>query len=179
MIGLWVAVVWSTQSACAFGGVAQTMFSGASAFNQPVEAWAVGQVTSISVRRRPPREREGSRWLAGRRAFCHWSTPTLVVRVRWRRESSTARALSTSPWERGTLARPPTWWCAAHKAGVLVGSRRVWDGWLGAVLCHWSIHSAYTCGGVAQSMSHDTHALLWNCPLPPEHPLGVRVRRRR
>ena len=34
---------------------AQGMFSSATAFNQPVEAWDVGQVTNMGVRRRPLR----------------------------------------------------------------------------------------------------------------------------
>ena len=42
-------------NACA--GTAQGMFRNARAFNQPVAAWDVGQVTSMSVRRRPCRGR--------------------------------------------------------------------------------------------------------------------------
>ena len=39
--------------------VAQSMLHGASAFNQPVAAWDVGQVTKMEVRHRPRRELEG------------------------------------------------------------------------------------------------------------------------
>ena len=35
-------------------GVAQWMFNSAGAFNQPLGAWDVGQVTNMQVRRRPP-----------------------------------------------------------------------------------------------------------------------------
>ena len=45
---------------CACAGAAQSMFYGASAFNQPVEAWDVGQVTNMGVRRRPASGSQGS-----------------------------------------------------------------------------------------------------------------------
>ena len=38
---------------CTCAGAAQSMFSSASSFNQPVEAWDVGRVISMNVRRRP------------------------------------------------------------------------------------------------------------------------------
>ena len=47
------------HSACACGGAAQVMFSSTRAFNQPVEAWDVGQVTSMLVRCCPRGEPEG------------------------------------------------------------------------------------------------------------------------
>ena len=41
------------QAVCACAGAAQTMFYYASAFNQPLAAWDVGQVINMNVRRRP------------------------------------------------------------------------------------------------------------------------------
>ena len=43
-----------TPYVCA--GATQSMFSNAAVFNQPVEAWDVGQVASMSVRRSPRRD---------------------------------------------------------------------------------------------------------------------------
>jgi len=40
--------------------VAQSMFHSASSFNQPVEAWDVGQVTTMNVRCRPASGSQGS-----------------------------------------------------------------------------------------------------------------------
>jgi surface protein len=63
-------------------GMAQSMFSYASAFNQPLDAWDVGQLTTMAVRRRPG---DGSwrGWGGGREAvLCHRSTHTLGVHVR-------------------------------------------------------------------------------------------------
>jgi surface protein len=49
----------STDSASTCGGASQAMFFGARAFNQPVAAWDVAQVTDMTVRRRPRRELAG------------------------------------------------------------------------------------------------------------------------
>ena len=79
---------------CACAGAAQYMFYGASAFNQPVEAWDVGQVTHMGVRRRPASGSQGScthTRLWGPQAMC----------VCWRGADYVLleRALSTSPVE--------------------------------------------------------------------------------
>ena len=44
----------SSHKPCACAGVVQLMFVSASAFNQPLAAWDVGQVTEMNVRRRRP-----------------------------------------------------------------------------------------------------------------------------
>ena len=87
------------------------MFSSASSFNQPVEAWNVGRVISMNVRRRPASY--------GHRAPAHTQLlkgSGLKSRVRvlaWRRRCSMARAPSTSLWLHGTSAWSPTCGCAA------------------------------------------------------------------
>ena len=43
----------AVEVTCACAGAAQYMFHSATAFNQPVEAWDVGQVNNMQVRRRP------------------------------------------------------------------------------------------------------------------------------
>ena len=52
---VWVhtAAQRSGHKPCACAGAAQEMFSRATSFNQPVAAWDIGQVTSMSVRRCP------------------------------------------------------------------------------------------------------------------------------
>ena len=93
-------------SACA--GVAQSMFSSASAFNQPLEAWDVGQVKYMQVRR------GRASMLQGFTHSCARGAATSCVRVlARRRKCSETRALSTSVWLHGTLVRSPTWLCAA------------------------------------------------------------------
>ncbi len=66
--------------------VAQGIFYGASAFNQPVGAWDVGQATNMVVRRpqsrSPGREPEGLGWLAGGGPLP--LEHPLSVHVRWR-----------------------------------------------------------------------------------------------
>ena len=52
--------LWGPHKPCACAGAAQYMFSSASSFNQPVEAWDVGQVTTMQVRRRPASWSQGS-----------------------------------------------------------------------------------------------------------------------
>ena len=52
--------LWGPQAVCACAGAAQSMFYSASAFNQPVEAWDVSQVTNMWVRRRPASGSQGS-----------------------------------------------------------------------------------------------------------------------
>ena len=95
-------------------GAAQSMFHSATAFNQPLEAWDVGNVSSMQVR---CRLRRGLGLLCTqlpRRSATH------RARVLVRRSiCSTRRLFSTSLWLHGMLARSPTWWCAA--ARVLVG----------------------------------------------------------
>ena len=114
-------------------GVAQSMFSSASAFNQPLDAWDVGQLTTMAVRRRPG---HGSwrGWGGGREAvLCHRSTHTRrACAVMLRSLCSSPRVLSTSPWLRGTLARSPTHWCATTH----LRSQRGWGGWLRGVHTH-------------------------------------------
>jgi len=135
------------NSACACAGAAQSMFYSASAFNQPVAAWDVGQVTNMRVRRRPRWEGLGGVGVvAGRAVLCHGSTNSACAcGVVWRRPCSCTRTLSTSQWRRGTLARSPAW----RYAAALGGSRWGWGSWPG--------------GG----------------PFPLYQPLGVRVRWRR
>ena len=100
---------------------AQAMFLVA-AFNQPVDAWDVGKVTNMNVRRARVGSRRGWGGSPGR---CPLPPEhPLGVRVRRRSVCSCPRALSTSQWKRGTLARSPTWMCAAAR----VGSRRGWGG---------------------------------------------------
>ena len=85
------------------------MFSSASSFNQPVEAWDVGQVTTMYVRRRPASGSQGS-CTHTRRSGGH--KPCVRVLSR-RRGCSPPQALSTSLWLLGMLASSKTWGCAA------------------------------------------------------------------
>ena len=152
-------------SVCA--GTAQNMFHTARAFNQPLAAWDVGQVTDMQVCRCPAsgsgarahtqllrgaatsrvrvlarrslcsmeRALSTSLWKLGtsaRSTLCRCAVPlpqghrapahtqlltgVAASRVRvlaWRRICSSPRALSTSLWTLGTLARSPTCRCAA------------------------------------------------------------------
>ena len=63
---------------CCVCGVAQWMFNSAGAFNQPLGAWDVGQVTNMQVRRRPhlalELERGWGSWLGGGSVLCHRTT---------------------------------------------------------------------------------------------------------
>ena len=86
-------------SVCA--GTAQNMFYNARAFNQPLAAWDVGQVTDMQVCRCPA-------FGSGARAHTQLLRGAATSRVRvlaWRRACSPGRALSTSPWKLGTSAR--------------------------------------------------------------------------
>ena len=75
---------------------AQAMFYGAGSFNQPVNAWNVGKVTSMWVRRRPSRGLEGqARGVAlSARAVAYSGE---LVRFARRRLCSTTREGSISP----------------------------------------------------------------------------------
>ena len=91
-----------------------------------------------------------------------------------RRLCSLARALSISPWKRGTLARSPACWCAAARAG----SRR------GVAFRHrnmqtFDANSACACGGAAQGMFYN--AITFNQPVAAwdvGKVTAMRVRRR-
>ena len=98
-------------------GVAQGMFASARAFNQPVEAWHVDQVTSMDVR-----HHLGLEWFYRGRSYV---TGAPTRRALARRSVCSCRPISTSRWLRGTLVRSTTWRCALRP-------RVGWDrlGWL-------------------------------------------------
>ena len=98
---------------------AQYMFRYASAFNQPLAAWDVGQVTTMQVRCPPA---------SGSQASCRHTHTAAQGAVRsrvrvlaWRRACSISRVLSTSLWMLGTLARSPTCRCAAALCVIVTG----------------------------------------------------------
>jgi hypothetical protein len=93
-LGVWPRAVLChrstpTLSLRVCGGAAQGMFGYTYAFNQPVAAWDVGQVTNMNVRRRPRWEPKGwglGGWPGGG-PLPHWiytleHPPTLGVHVR-------------------------------------------------------------------------------------------------
>ena len=88
---------------------AQNLFFVASAFNQPVEAWDVGQVNSMRVRRHPHvgSWRGWGGWPGGGGPLSPEHSLGVHVLCARRRPCSLSR-LSTSPWMHGTLARSPT-----------------------------------------------------------------------
>ena len=136
-------------SVCA--GTAQNMFYNARAFNQPLAAWDVGQVTDMQVCRCPA---SGS----GARAHTQLlrGAATSRVRVLARRSlCSLERALSTSLWKLGMSARSPTWGCAAalrHGHRAPTHTRRSGG------------HKPCACAGAAQGMFQGT-ANSFNQPL--------------
>ena len=67
---------------CACAGSVQEMFRYAAVFNQPLEAWDVGQVASMSVRRRPRRDWEGHRGALAHTQLPRWWPQ--AMRVCWR-----------------------------------------------------------------------------------------------
>ena len=87
---------WSGARSDGVRAGAQAMFYGAGSFNQPVNAWNVGKVTSMWVRRRPSRGLEGqARGVAlSARAVAYSGE---LVRFARRRLCSTTREGSTSP----------------------------------------------------------------------------------
>ena len=68
----------------------------------------------------------------------------------WRSGCSGVRGISISPWKRGTLARSPTWRCAAARVGVLG-------------FCARSCHTPCACAGAAQYMFY--YANSFNQPV--------------
>ena len=93
---------------CVCAGTAQNMFQSARAFNQPLAAWDVGQVTDMQVCRCPA-------FGSGARAHTQLlrGAATSRVRVLARRSlCSIERALSTSLWKLGTSARSTLCRCA-------------------------------------------------------------------
>ena len=126
------------QAVCACAGAAQTMFYYASAFNQPLAAWDVGQVINMNVRRRPASGSQGFTHSCA----CGAATSHVRVLVR-RRICSIPRALSTSLWTLGTLARSPTCRCAtALRQGHRAPTHTRRSGG----------HKPCACAGAAQSM---------------------------
>ena len=91
------------QVACACAGAAaQYMFNGASAFNQPVEAWDVGQVTNMKVRA-PTTWELKSRVLTDR---LHASQQEVAgLRNQWAFEDMTEVAIRHAPGDEGSFAR--------------------------------------------------------------------------
>ena len=138
------------------------MFSSASSFNQPVEAWDVGQVTTMYVRRRPASGSQGS-CTHTRRSGGH--KPCVRVLAR-RRGCSPPQALSTSLWLLGMLASSKTWGCAAalhqgHRApahtkllrGVAATSRECVC-WRGAGDVQWRELLQPACGCMGRRPGH-------------------------
>ena len=99
------ALTQRARAVCA----AQNLFYVASAFNQPVEAWDVGQVNSMRVRRHPHvgSWRGWGGWPGGGGPLSPEHSLGVRVLCARRRLCSLSR-LSTSPWMHGTLARSPT-----------------------------------------------------------------------
>ena len=133
------------------------MFSSASSFNQPVEAWNVGRVISMNVRRRPASY--------GHRAPAHTQLlkgSGLKSRVRvlaWCRRCSMARAPSTSLWLHGTSAWSPTCGCAAALRQCCRVFTHSCARGRGHILC--------ACAGAAQYMFRDASSFdqclaAWN-----------------
>ena len=87
------------------GDVAQYMFFSASAFNQPLAAWDVGQVTDTTVvRHHPPQEPEGLGWLA---QGCPHS---LRVRAQWMFSNANAMSSCNQLYTHTSFeAQIPTW----------------------------------------------------------------------
>ena len=76
-----------------------------STFDEDLNAWDVGQVTTMDVRSRPRREPEGLGWWQGGRSFAT-GAPTLSVRVRRRGAVYVARRERFQP-ARGSVGRWP------------------------------------------------------------------------
>ena len=89
-----------------------------STFNEDLNAWDVGKVTNMEVRRRPRWEPEvlGGGGGGGDPLPCTLGHQH-GASVRWCSAYSPTITHSTSPWKRGTLARSPTWRFAAARAG--------------------------------------------------------------